>query len=721
MKANRNRKFLQYLSPKTSLYSLLLLAGAVFLFNSVQVTNKFSESRIAHESFSNPQDPNFIAAQKALKEGSLLQKLQSLESRQEAIKKYALALELSQKIGDKSSQSNALSALGKAYSDAGQQKKAIKYYQQALELRRAISDKDGQVSVLGNIASLELSQGDSSKALKNIKFAINLIEDLRRTYRNRDEQSAYFASVQNYYKFQIDLLMQLHKKNPKAGYDAQALYTSERSHARGLIELLRQAKANLCKNIDPELIEAEENLQKRRDEQEKLLSQYLNQPQQQPQLIAATQREIANILDQQEEVSNKIRTQNPDRERIINPQLDRDILKLPKIQQLLDQDTVLLQYSLGEERSYLWAVTPNSFTTYELPGRKQIEVAAEKFKSGMLIPNRNLPNEVIQASKAFSKIILAPVVNKIPGKRLVIVGDGALQDVPFAALPSPIETTAGATAKYQPLMLNHEIINLPSASTLSIQRQKLAKRQPAPKTLAVFADPVYSVSDERVAVKSPNNQSTPVLALQNTELTSSAKSLKRSGFNRLPGTITEATEILKLVPASSSLQAIGFNANYNWATSEVLNQFRILHFATHGFVNYENPELSGIVLSLVDKGGNSIPGYLRLGDLFNLDYPAELVVLSACETGLGKDVSGEGFVGLTRGLMYAGAARVVVSLWNVNDEGTSVLMQEFYREMLQQNKRPADALRAAQRKLWESSEWQSPYYWAGFTVQGEWR
>ncbi len=142
------------------------------------------------------------------------------------------------------------------------------------------------------------------------------------------------------------------------------------------------------------------------------------------------------------------------------------------------------------------------------------------------------------------------------------------------------------------------------------------------------------------------------------------------------------------------------------------------HEIVNGFVNPDNPELSGIVLSLVDKQGKPIRGFLRLGDLFNLDYPAELVVLSACETGLGKEVNGEGLVGLTRGLMYANAARVMVSLWQVNDEGTSLLMQEFYKE---QNKTPAAALRAAQMKLWENPKWRNPYYWAGFTVQGEWR
>ena len=164
-----------------------------------------------------------------------------------------------------------------------------------------------------------------------------------------------------------------------------------------------------------------------------------------------------------------------------------------------------------------------------------------------------------------------------------------------------------------------------------------------------------------------------------------------------------------------------FDANYNWANSPQLQQYRYLHFATHGFADSTNPELSGIVLSLVDKQGQPVRGYLRLGDIFNLNLPAELLVLSACETGLGKEVNGEGLVGLTRGLMYAGAARLVVSLWEVDDRGTSMLMQEFYKQLLQQGKSPVTALRAAQLNMWQQQQWHHPYYWSAFTFQGEWR
>jgi CHAT domain-containing protein len=266
---------------------------------------------------------------------------------------------------------------------------------------------------------------------------------------------------------------------------------------------------------------------------------------------------------------------------------------------------------------------------------------------------------------------------------------------------------------YQPLFVNHEIVNLPSASTIAIQRQEFATRSSAgKKTLAILADPVYSTIDVRLnnaRNKQQNQQDSRELELERSALKRSADSLNRQGWTRLLGTRTEAETILKLVSASDRLQVFDFDANYNWATSSALNQFRILHFATHGFVNDANPELSGIVLSLVDKQGKDIRGYLRLGDLFNLDYPADLIVLSACETGLGKEIQGEGLVGLTRGLMYAGAERVAVSLWQVDDAGTAEWMQQFYTQMLKQGKSPTVALRAAQQLFQHPTDYPTPH------------
>ncbi len=670
----------------------------------------------------------------------------NLGEKQKALQFFNQALPLFRAVGDRGREATTLNNIGVVYSDLGEKQKALQFFNQALPLRRAVGDRGGEAQTLGNLADLERQQGNLQASLKHIESAIAIIEDLRGTYTNQDLKTTYFSTVQGYYKFYIDLLMEQHKKNPSQGNDALALHISERSRARGLIELLAQANAEISKNVDPKLIAEEKELQLKRQAQEKILAQLINQEQPPKDTIKQTETEIQNIINQQKQLKAKIRAQNPERDKITNP----EPLKLPQIQQQLDKNTVLLQYSLGKERSYLWLVTPTSLSSYELPPGEEIEKIAKEFYSALAI--NNLP---IDPAQKLSEIILAPVKDKLAGKRLVIVADGVLQQIPFAALhdltpqppslqgngeqdklPSPRRRGAGGEVRgginpepipggninytnYQPLMLNHEIVNLPSASTIAIQREKIAKRKIAPKKIAILADPVYSSKDQRVTGK--EETITPELDLERSALQRSAKSLNREGWDRLKNTKIEAQEILKLVSSTNNLQAFNFDANYNWATSKNLNQFQILHFATHGFVNPDQPELSGIVLSLVNKDGEQIPGYLRLADLFEQDYPAELIVLSACETGLGKNVSGEGLVGLTRGLMYAGGARVALSLWNVNDKGTSVLMQEFYKQMLQENKTPSQALRAAQRKLWANPDWRSPHYWAAFTLQGEWK
>jgi CHAT domain-containing protein len=195
---------------------------------------------------------------------------------------------------------------------------------------------------------------------------------------------------------------------------------------------------------------------------------------------------------------------------------------------------------------------------------------------------------------------------------------------------------------------------------------------------------------------------------------------KKITLDRLMFSREEALAILAIAP-QESLGLLNFQASKETVTQTDLNQYRIVHFATHGLLHSEHPELSGIVLSLVDKEGKPQNGFLRLHEIYNFKLPSELVVLSACQTALGKEIKGEGIVGLTRGFMYAGAARVVASLWNVNDHATAELMTIFYKQMLQDGQRPAEALRNAQLKMLKQKRWQSPYYWAPFTIQGEWR
>ena len=634
---------------------------------------------------------------------------------------------MSRAVGDRAQEAVTLNNIGRVYDALGEKQKALDYYNQSLPLSRAVGDRVQEAVTLGNIALFERNRGNLNSALTQIEAALNIFEDLRTKIDNQQLRASYFATVQGYYKIKIDLLMQLHKTNPSKGYDAQALQTSERARARSLLELLTEAHANIRQGVEPKLLEQERTIQQQLDAAEQRRVQLLSGQYTDKQL-ADIKQQLESLNTQLEQLQKQIRKNSPRYANLKYPQP----LTLQQIQStVLDDDTLLLQYSLGEERSYLWAVTKTSITSYELPKRADIEAAAQSFyeQTGKqkLPTSRGLgavpSNNTVDITTQLSQMLLSPVASQLGQKRLLIVSDGALQYLPFAALPAP--DTLGKGNNPVPLIVKHEIVNLPSASTLAVIRQDLNGRKPAPKTVAVLADPVFSANDERLKTSVGANGRSPLQSASSDDVDTLA--LKRSAFeisatfDRLPYTRTEAESILKLVPAAEEMQAFDFTANRATATNPQLSQYRIVHFATHGILNSKNPELSGVVLSLVDEKGKSQNGFLRLNDIFNLNLPAELIVLSACQTGLGQDVKGEGLVGLTRGFMYAGAPRVLVSLWSVDDQGTSELMSRFYKKMLQEKLQPAAALRAAQIEMWQEERWRSPYYWAGFTLQGEWK
>jgi CHAT domain-containing protein len=286
---------------------------------------------------------------------------------------------------------------------------------------------------------------------------------------------------------------------------------------------------------------------------------------------------------------------------------------------------------------------------------------------------------------------------------------------------------------FRPLIVDHEILSLPSASTLAALRNEMGRRKPAPKTIALFADPVFDRNDERLKAnlgqtKAGESDSTPAQKEQELLRGSASDFSDEPGdqangqwITRLPSTREEVRAIQDLAPESERLVSLDFDASRSAVMSADLQSYRYIHFATHGLLNNTHPELSGLVFSMVDRQGQGQNGFLRTMDVSKLKLAADLVALSGCRTGLGKEVSGEGMLGLTRAFLYAGAKRVVASLWQVNDAATAELMKRFYQGMLGEKRlSPATALRDAQLVMWRSRRWYMPYYWAGFTLQGEW-
>ncbi|MEP6517992.1 CHAT domain-containing protein [Microcoleus vaginatus] len=692
-------------------------AEATTLNNIGLAYNDLGEKQKAKEYF-NQALPLFRAMGDRAKEATTLTNIgivySDLGEKQTALDYYKQALDLRQKAGDRRGEALTLNNTGTTYSELGNQQKAEEYFNQALPLFRAVGDRPGEALTLYNMANIKGDRGNLIAALTDIETSIKIIENLRTKITNHELRISYFATVQDYYQFYIHLLMELHKTNPKSGYDRKALEASESSRARSLLELLQEANADIRQGVAPELLQQERNLQQQLDALETPRIETTSSPNYTPAQQAELDQKRQTLLGQYQDIQAQIRSTSPRYAALTQPQP----LTLAQIQQqILDENTILLQYSLGKERSYLWAVTKTSLTSYELPKQVDIEKAARNFRDAVTNPRyRNIPDRVAEANNTLSQIILQPVAAQLGQKRLLIVGDGILNYLPFAALSLP--ETPGKNPN-PPLIVDHEIVLLPSASTLGILRQNYNDRPPPTRTLAMLADPVFSANDERVSTQS-NSANPQAIESVNLGLSRSSRA-NNIQLSRLKFTRQEAQIIQALVPANSRTASLDFAASRAAATSQNLSQYKIVHFATHGLANSTNPELSGIILSLVDEKGNPLNGFLRLTDIFNLKLAADLVVLSACQTGMGQSIQGEGMVGLTRGFMYAGAQRVVVSLWNVDDEGTATLMSSFYQGMLQKGLTPAAALRAAQLEMLKQEEWRSPYYWAAFTLQGEWR
>ena len=635
--------------------------------------------------------------------------------------------------GERRVEGVALRCIGEIYHSLGEQDKAIANLNLALGITRATGDLAEQAKTLYCIARAKRDLNQPREARVDIESAIGIVESLRLRIADQQLRSFYSPIVTGYYDLYIDILMRQPNESLDA-LNARALEASERGRARSLLELLAESRIEIRRGVDEALLKRERSVQhslnSTAEEQIRLVSG--KHSPEQAQRVAGRIKSLTSGLD---EVRAKIRAANLRYATLTQP----EPLTLKQIQSdVLDADTLLLEYALGDKRSYVWSVTQNSIKGFELPPRAVIEAAARRFYDSL--KQKTDDPELARSAAQLSEILLVPVAGQLGTRRLAIVADGALQYVPFAALPVPSAKESGhsstppvgrgsemAPAKSQrPLILDHEIVSLPSASALAVLRRETTDRPRAPKLVAVLADPVFDDADVRV--KRVAITKSPKSSTEDGNNVGLKRSVEETGLGgghwplpRLLGTRREAKAILALAPPQISRQAIDFDASHETAIDEDLSQYQIVHFATHGLINNRHPELSGLVLSLVDRQGRPHNGFLRLNEIYNLRLPAELVVLSACQTGLGREVRGEGLVGLTRGFMYAGARRLMASLWQVDDAATGELMQRFYRGVLGEKRlSPSAALRAAQIEMWKQQQWRSPYYWAAFVVQGEW-
>jgi len=691
-----------------------------------------------------------------------------LGEHRKALALYEQALPLRRTVGDKRSEGLTLNYIGRTHLDLGDAAQAAGFFEQALGLYRGAGDKRGEGLALANLAAThaamkrypealdhgrrgltilreigdrsntagtlyvlaraERDNGNLAAAASHAGDALRTIEEVRGRVASRQLRTAYFSGQYDVALFYVDVLMRQHQRDPTAGHDLQALTVSERARARSLLDLLAESgEGDIRRGADPRVLAREREVGAALGgKTARLLTLAARGSRTAEADTLAT--EVRALEAEYDEIGTALRKASPSWAAIAEPQ-PLDVATIQR--DLLDPRTTLIEYALGEDASYVWIVDQKRIRSARLPSRTAIEESARRVYDAVTARGKSIAGETATTRRArvaaadatlpealstLSTMILEPVLPIATDARLLIVADGALHYLPFGMLPLP-----GRAA--QPLIARAEIVNLPSASTLAVQRGLLAGRKPAARTLAVVSDPVFDASDPRVKQSGVAAAADPIPADRSRLLQHLAPSPAgdvRPVIPRLPATAAEARAITA-VAGGAGFAASGFDARKDAVIGDRLKDYRYVHFATHGFVDSENPALSAIVLSLVDHEGRAQDGYLRADELYGLELSADLVVLSACQTGLGKEIRGEGLVGLTRGLMYAGAAKVLVSLWSVSDNATADMMARFYKELISAGRSPAAALRGAQLALLKQPRWKHPYYWSAFTVQGDWK
>jgi CHAT domain-containing protein len=645
---------------------------------------------------------------------------------QQAVKQYLDLERFFKSNGDLRGQAMASNGHGDLLLRLGEKQKALEVFGQAFSLSEKMGDRGILIATLYNLARANEALKLHETALSLIRRSFNLIEEIRANVASPDFRVSYFSAVKRHYDLYIEILMQLDRLRPGEGFAADAFSVSEQGRARLLLDLLSESRPNIRAGAARDLVDKERTLRGLLRAQAEYQLNLSMSGKDSAELTDVDQ--VAQLRSDYQAVQAQLREQNP---RLFSFEkfvpVDQERIQ----KELQGSDTMLLEYALGQDHSYLWAVTSNSSDSYILPAGKEIEDAAREFykiltaRQGSDGQNeKDYQADVAKADELYfekasnlSRMLLGPVAEKLGTRRLLIVADGALQYIPFDALPTPFKQATGSVEASKALLIaTNEVVVLPSASTLIATRSAQNHKGAPGKLIAIIADPVFSLSDDRVQYEAPppaitNADQNPGQPEQQT--------ITNLRLARLAHASEEAEEISAVAPWGTTLVAKGFDASRETAMSSEVSRAQIVHFATHGFLDSEHPELSGIVLTMTDRNGARTNGLMPLPDIYSLDLSAELTVLSACQTALGKDTKGEGLVGLTHSFMSAGSKSVLASLWKVDDRATAALMAEFYKGMLQKGMTPAAALRSAKLKMMSEKQWSAAYYWAGFELQGE--
>lgn len=626
-----------------------------------------------------------------------------------ALAAYRRTFTISEKTDNPKDAANTIANIGCLYEEWGRSLQAREYLEDAYARFQTLDDPKGLSHVEYCRALVESSEGDLSAAIVHIETALDIVDRLRTTARRRGARYRPIWLWQDYSELQLELLMARFRETADQRFAIQAFEASDLARARNLVELVLESQVDVRNTASRQLLAREAFIQERINatQAERQQLQVMGTAARE---FASRERHLRELSIQLEEARAAIRAATPNFADIAKPMP----VRLTEIQALLEPQTVLLSYTLGAERSYLFTIGHDSFKSWTLESRSSLEVHAKALYESLRRRRFNVLQYSLTARR-LGNMLMPPAAIPTNTRRLLVIADGYLHYLPLIVLPSPkdgIESTPESV-----LLDDFEIQYLPSAAVFAALKRRAVGRPSPSLKVAVFADAVFSNSDPRIGNPSASMPATrPDTSTQG--LRPAGASLAARLLPRLPHTHTEAEFILSLVPKQHGLGLFGFDATKQQLFSGGLDRFSIVHIATHAFIDERLPGLSGLVLSRRDPLGRPVDGELHLHEIYGLRLAADLVILSGCQTALGRQVRGDGLVSLSRGFFYAGSSQLLVSLWRVNDEATAALMIELYRGMLGRGETPAAALRSAQLWMRRQEQWNAPYFWAGFVLQG---
>jgi CHAT domain-containing protein/tetratricopeptide (TPR) repeat protein len=600
---------------------------------------------------------------------------------------------------------------------------AMQAYSASAELWRQIPNYGELAMTQARIAALEMRAGRWIAARTQIFQGLDAIERSRSQIENDALRTSYFSSKHSYYDLAVNLLMRLDQAAPGHGYAQEAWMVAERARARTLLDALA---ANAGDDAGPhekarrEAAALEVKIQSAEDQLSRLGSSAAD--------VAAGDKLKQGIH------SMLVQAAGLDAGIAPPAMADTSLSVADFSQNVLDGQTALLEYWASETHSYLWVIARDGMQSYVLPGRATLAAALGAYRNAMLARDNYAPGEDFtarqqriakadlrshQESMRLTRILLpghfSPRIH-----RLVIVADGDLLSLPFAGLE--VHTPSAAAARSHYLLEKFDLVYEPSAATASALLRRTSQTLPSAQRIAIFADPVYGRDDARVIAGKPHVET--VSAEQSIAGASSPRGAVWDGVSplpRLPGTRREALAIAQIAGRENTSLYLGFDASPQTFEAMDWSSYAVAHLAAHAVVDTAHPELTGIVLSMVQRDGSPADGLLWLDTIYRSHVSVPLVTLSGCRTAEGKPIPGEGINSLARAFLYSGSRSVVGTLWNADDAGASELMQHFYDGFLNRHLSAPASLRMAQLAVLSDTTHRAPYYWAGFIAEGDWQ